>query len=205
MLLPLHSSLHRFLTRIEDRYDRRRDPRPLDFLPLSVSDLIWGIPLRLMIWILIKKSMVSQGQVIRNALHPMQDLQALPIMIPCYRILLMIVRTFLWIIQHHLNLLFPMMMILSPMITWKKKPMVSQSYIILDRLHLVQDINLMQDVDLRALSMIITTFLWIIQHYQYLLFPMMMLACIWEKILMVKSMAYPTYVDLDGLRMVLKR
>jgi hypothetical protein len=27
---------------------------------------------------------------------------------------------------------------------------------------------------------------------------MMMLACIWEKILMVKSMAYPTYVDLDN-------
>src|SRR5271156_3410456 len=117
MLLALPSSLHRFLTRIEDRYDERRDPRPLDFLPLSVSDLLWGIPLRLMIWILIMRSMVSQGQVILDTLHPMQDLWALPMMIPCYWILLMIVRTFPWIIQHHLELLFPMMMILSPMIT----------------------------------------------------------------------------------------
>ena len=40
MLLPLCSSLHRFLTRIEDQYDRRRNSRPLDFLPLSISNLL---------------------------------------------------------------------------------------------------------------------------------------------------------------------
>jgi hypothetical protein len=37
------------------------------------------------------------------------------------------------------------------------------------------------------------------------LFPMMMLVCLQKKILMAKSMAYPTYIDLDRLQMVLKR
>src|ERR1700679_600383 len=109
------------------------------------------------------------------------------------------------------------------------KPMVSrcQGQVVLDTLHPMQDLRAlpmmildmlhpMHAQDLRALTMMILyywilgrmrTFLWIIQHHQFLwiLFPMLMLECIWEKILMVKSMAYPTYVDLDGLQTVLKR